>query len=365
MVAAPGRLWHSRLVLRSVLAVVVVSALVGCGGSASETPPPQSVAEMTSDPVLRRPRAATSATPFVPGRRDPPRGGRLSPFDFGGRGRDARYVKPGQIFLATLVGVTVVGGPVFAAPPKKPAAPSFDVQAAALELTSGDVDRALAALERIRAAGKTASGVAPVIDRLLARGATAAIARAALVAAGEVGQPASAPIVRPYVRHRDAELRRAAVSALLKLKGKDAVAGLREALADADPRVRGTAASGLGGLGAHDALADLNAALDRKVYEAAASIAQLCAGAECDAFEGHIGKIPLDVMTSGFDAILFRTDVSDDHKVKLVLRIRDLGTAEANKYLRDVLSRWTGAARVKTSLDESIASTRSAPGATP
>jgi hypothetical protein len=52
----------------SRLAVLVVIGLVvaACGGSASETPFPQSAAEMTSDPVLRRPRGATSATPFTP-----------------------------------------------------------------------------------------------------------------------------------------------------------------------------------------------------------------------------------------------------------------------------------------------------------
>lgn len=264
-----------------------------------------------------------------------------------------------------MLGAMLGAGPVLALTPKNAPPPSFDAHALAAELTSGDADRTLLALERARAAGKNAAAVAPVVDRILARGATAAIAKAAIVAAGELGQPASAPIVRPYVRHRDAELRRVAVAALLKLKGKDAIAALREALADADPRVRGIAASGLGSLGARDALADLSAALDRKVYEAAAAIATLCAGAECDAFEAHVGKIPLDVMTSGFDAILFRSDVAEDHKAKLVVRIRDLGTAEANKYLRDVLSRWTGSARIKTALEEAIAATRSAPGGSP
>lgn len=48
---------------------LVALALAACGGSSSETPFPQSVADMTSDPVLRRPRPGASASPLPPSRR--------------------------------------------------------------------------------------------------------------------------------------------------------------------------------------------------------------------------------------------------------------------------------------------------------
>ena len=287
---------------------------------------------------------------------------------FRSEGPHARAVKLGHRRLATLLAafVALAPGSTSAAGAKKNGGEvAFDARGAAGDLSSGDPERVLASLERIRAAGKSAAAVAPLLDRVLARGLPVPLAKAALGAAGELGLASSAPFVATYTRHRDPELRRAALSALLRLKSKDAAPALRQALADADARVRAAAASGLGALGEHAALSELSAALDRNVYEAAASIGQLCRGAECDALEARLGKLPLDVMTSAFDAIFFRSDVVDDHKAALALRVRDLGTTEANKYLRDVLSRWTGSSQLKAALGEAIAATRTAPGGAP
>jgi hypothetical protein len=76
--------------------------------------------------------------------------------------------------------------------------------------------------------------------------------------------------------------------------------------------------------------------------------------------------LPFDVVSSGFDQMLFRPagEVSDDAKVKLVGRLRELGTAEANRFLRDVVARWpqSGSARVKQSIDQAVSATASSPG---
>lgn len=255
--------------------------------------------------------------------------------------------------------------PLWAAPPKKPKVAPFDVAGTTAELSSGDEARVIAALGRAKAAGKAAGEVAPVIDRMLQRGLPISLAKAALATDGELGQPASVAAVLPYARHRDVEVRRAAAAALTKLGGAAAITALRGALSDSDARVRGAAASGLGALGARDAVGDLSAALDRKVLEAASALGQLCTDASCDAFEARLGKTPFDVMTSGFDAILFRSDVSDAHKIKLVIQVRDVGTADANKYLRDVQSRWSGSAAVKAALEAAVSATRSSPGGSP
>ena len=110
----------------------------------------------------------------------------------------------------------------------------------------------------------------------------------------------------------------------------------------------------------------LRFALDHHVNEAAGSIGQLCNPTECDALAARIGKVPFDVMTSGLDPILFRpkAEVSDDAKVKLVGRIRELGTGEANKFLRDVQKRWPAAwsPRIKQSIDQGVLATAAAPG---
>ncbi len=137
-------------------------------------------------------------------------------------------------------------------------------------------------------------------------------------------------------------MRRQAARALLKTKGKDAVVALRQSLRSSDPVVRGTAATGLGALGARDALPDLFLAFDRGVTEAGASIGELCTPEECEKFAERTGKVPFDVMSSGFDQILFRpsSEIPDETKLALVGRMREIGTAEVGKYLADVADRW-------------------------
>jgi hypothetical protein len=117
----------------------------------------------------------------------------------------------------------------------------------------------------------------------------------------------------------------------------------------------------LGGIKAHDAIGDLFIALDHRVGEAAASIGQLCTPAECVQFADHLGRQPFDVMTGGFDQILFRptNEVDDDTKIKMVGKLRELGTKEVNAFLRDVQKRWPpkGSARVKYAIDQAVNAT--------
>jgi HEAT repeat protein len=156
------------------------------------------------------------------------------------------------------------------------------------------------------------------------------------------------------------KVRRAAAKALARTKGAAAAAALRKALSDSDPVVRGTAASSLGALKAKDAVPDLFIALDHKVNEAAASIGQLCNPDQCDQLAAKLGKLPFDVVSQALDQILFRTaDMSEDAKIKVVGRIRELGTIEANKFLRDVQKRWpaNGSKRVRQSIDQAVIAT--------
>jgi HEAT repeat protein len=278
----------------------------------------------------------------------------------------SRWIRCGAIAaLATsLVGIGDADALPKKAKAKVEAPPPFDATGAAALIQSGDPAKIEQGLNLARLAGKPAAPVAPLIEKLLARGTTAALTKAAIDTLGDIGQGSSSTAIAPYARHRDPEIRRAALSALLKTRGQIATDAMRTALGDSDARVRGTAASGLGALGAHDAIPDLTLALDRKVPEAAAAIGQLCVSSECDKFAELTGKVPFDIMTSGFDQILFRTgtDVGDDQKIRLVGRIRELGTNEAHKYLKDVLSRWVGSPTVKTALDQAASATQGSPG---
>jgi hypothetical protein len=267
------------------------------------------------------------------------------------------------------LGVTL-GGPAAGTPGaegaskkagKAAAAPSVDLTELAGKLKAGDPSEIKAALQAAKAEGKKAASLAPAVEELLRRGASADLVLPALDALGALGVPASSATIRPYAHHRSAELRRSAVKALIKTGGAQATAALREALSDADPMVRGLGASGLGALKDHGALADLFVALDHKVEEAAASIGQLCQPDECEKFAEKTGAVGLDVMTSGFDQILFRPsgEIPDDEKLKIVVRLRELGTRESNKYLRDVQTRWPKGTspRVRQAIDQAVLAT--------
>ncbi|MFO0672026.1 MAG: HEAT repeat domain-containing protein [Polyangiaceae bacterium] len=229
------------------------------------------------------------------------------------------------------------------------------------KLKSEDPAEIRGALDEVRVAGRSASHLAGDVAALLDRGVSRALTEAALETLGDLEVESVATSIVPYTMHRDVKIRRLAVSTLVRCKGPVAVRTLRQRLADSDAMVRGTAASGLGAMKAKDALPDLFVAFDHKVAEAAASIGQLCTPKECDDFGARLGRQPFEVMTGGFDQILFRptSEVSDDGKIKVIGRLRELGTADSNKFLRDVQKRLpkTASARVKQALEQAIQAT--------
>jgi HEAT repeat protein len=246
------------------------------------------------------------------------------------------------------VTIAVAAGFALAAPHAlaKPKPAKAKVETVKLDLPelkkqlAGSEPEAVAALQTIGDSGNPEG--APLVAEVLTRGATEPILDEALKAAGKLKSPTLSAAIAPYVQHRTDEIRRAAARALVKTKGPVAVATLSKALRSEDASVRGTAATGLGELGAKESLKDLFNALDHGVAEAAASIGQLCAPAECEDFANRTGKLTFDVMQTGFDQILFRppAEISDDDKLKLVGRMRELGTVEVGKYLADVGERW-------------------------
>jgi hypothetical protein len=97
------------------------------------------------------------------------------------------------------------------------------------------------------------------------------------------------------------------------------------------------------------------------VGEAAAAIGQICEPTDCENFASRLEKQPFDIMVSGFDQILFRPakQIPDDEKIRIVGRLRELGTREAGKYLADVAGRWPKgwSKRVKQALDSAVKAT--------
>jgi hypothetical protein len=237
-------------------------------------------------------------------------------------------------------------------------------------LKSDDLAVVRTALDDVRLAGTKGAPAVPQIVELLRTGLPYPLAEAAIDTLADVESPEVQAFV-PYVSHRDPKVRRAAVRALSKATAPAsvplAVSELQRALSDPDSNVRATAALGLGSLKARGSVPDLFLALDHHVYEAAASIGQLCGAAECDALMGRLGKVPFDVLTTGVDQILFRpvAEVSDDVKVSIIDKVRDVGTGDANRFLRGVQGRWpkNGSVRVKRELDAAVLATLASPGA--
>jgi HEAT repeat protein len=239
--------------------------------------------------------------------------------------------------------------------------PSIDVKPLVPKLESGDEAQIRSALDEVRIAGPAGAPAAPAIAKALSQGLSFALAQSAIETLGEAESEAGSAVLAQYASHRDPKLRRAAVKALTRTKGAAAAAALRRSLSDPDAVVRGTAASGLGTLKAKDAVPDLFVALDHRVNEAAASLGMLCNVEQCDQLAAKLGKLPFDVVTGGLDQVLFRptAEISDDAKIKVIGRIRELGTIEANKFLREVQKRWPqgSSPRVRQSIDQAVLAT--------
>jgi HEAT repeat protein len=260
-----------------------------------------------------------------------------------------------------------------AKPPAKradAASPPALTAATLAKLKSSDPVELRAGLDDARLAGPKGAAAVPPIVALLHGGLTYPLAEAAIDTLGDIESSEGVVALVPYASHREAKVRRSAIRALARTPSGPAVvlaaATLRAALSDPDSLVRSSAATGLGSLKAKAAVIDLFLALDHRVYEAAASIGQLCSVAECDALVSRLGKVPFDVISTGLDQVLFRptAEVSDDAKLGVIHRVRDLGTRDANKFLHDVQGRWPkgGSPAVRRELDAAVLATLSSPG---
>ena len=252
---------------------------------------------------------------------------------------------------------TLAPGQALAAPADKPAArSSLNLDSVKKALESGDEARALAALDEIELAADPRS--VPLVEALLSRGASSKLVLRAIGVAGALGKESSSSALAPYVKHRTAEVRRAAAQSLARTKGSVAVQALRDALRGSDPALRGTAADGLRALGAKDAVPDLFVVLPKEVPEAAAAIGTLCSADDCKKFVALLGKLPFDVMESGFLPLLLRTgtEVPDSAKLQLIEQLRRMATQQANTLLKTALATYpaTGNPKIKTAIDAAL-----------
>lgn len=277
-----------------------------------------------------------------------------------------------MVTAGALAGVVLAGNDVGAQdkkdPPKKeapapkdpPKPKAIDVKPLLPKLESSDEGQIRSAVDELRIAGTAGAAAAPALAKALGKGFSTGLTQAAIETLGDLEAEAGTPVLVQYASHRDVKVRRAAVKALTRTKGAPAAVALRHALSDQDANVRGTAASGLGTLKAKDAVPDLFTALAHRVNEAAVSLGVLCNPEQCEQLANTLGKYPFDVVGGGLDQVLSRptAEVSDDAKIKIIGRVRELGTMEANKFLKEVQKRYEkSSARVKQSVDQAVIAT--------
>jgi len=180
----------------------------------------------------------------------------------------------------------------------------------------------------------------------------------AIGVAGALGAASSSSALAPYVKHRAADVRRAAARSLARTKGSIAVGALRDALRSNDPALRGTAADGLGALGAKEAVPDLFVVLPKDVPEAAGAIGVLCSADQCKRFVGLLGKLPFDVMESGFLPLLLRTDgdAPDGAKLQLIEQLRRMATQKSSALLATALASYpaNGSPKIRAAIDAAL-----------
>lgn len=251
--------------------------------------------------------------------------------------------------------------PAKGAPPVAKATAKVDVGPATQKLKSGDEAQIKSALDELRLAGAGAGVAAPAVIELLGRGLNEPLTRQAIETLGDLESAEASTILGQYAQHRTVALRRAAILALARTKGPAAVTALKRALGDADAQIRGAAASGLGTLKAKETTGELFVALSHNVNEAAASIGQMCTAEQCELLAAKLGQLPFDVVTSGLDPVLSRpaAEVSDDTKIKVLGRLRELGTAEANRFLKETEKRLPKDAtpRVRQAVEQAVKAT--------
>jgi hypothetical protein len=88
----------------------------------------------------------------------------------------------------------------------------------------------------------------------------------------------------------------------------------------------------------------------------------VCSPEQCERFAESTTKVPFDIMSTGFDQILFRSpkDMPDAQKLRIVERLQALGTAEVGRYLADVADRWPDDwnAKLKQAIEQAAQSAR-------
>jgi HEAT repeat protein len=255
------------------------------------------------------------------------------------------------IAAATLVWALAVGG----VQAKKPAVEAgLSLEEIAVMLSSSELDEVRDAIEGAALLGS--KDVIPMVKERIKAGLPAELLDSAMDALVMLGDPSAGDVFAALARHRRPNVRLRAIQALVALRVTDAYPVLVVALSDAAPEVREAAALGLGELNAKGSTDAVFKAFDREVPGAARSLGTLVNDEEVTHLLSYLGRVPLTTLTPIFDTLLARRDLNDATRLSIVLRLTELGTAEARGYLEGVSHSLAPNApeRLRRAVDEAV-----------
>lgn len=187
------------------------------------------------------------------------------------------------------------------------------------------------AVEQARAAPRRV-GVAKLIA-LLREGQADAVTDRALALLAEIGAREGREVLILYTHHRRTQARALAYRALGRTNDPALGVVVARGLRDGAAEVRAASAHALSDLGAKQATSVLLQALASGVAEAAPAIGRLGDLTSLAAFDEQLGKVPLSVMLSGYEAFLAREDLGDAAKLRIVARLEEVGGAVTHDFM--------------------------------
>jgi HEAT repeats len=228
------------------------------------------------------------------------------------------------------------------------------LKAARAKLELGDPASVEQAFVQLVSLGGEAA--AQAIVARLRRGLPPQLTASAIDALASLRSAVAAPVLLELTLHRRAPIRVKAIAALGALKVRSAQSGLLYALDDPSPDVRASAVQALAIVGNARALPALLTAADRGVTGAWQAVGTLATPADFKRLLSHVTDGDVTPLRPALDAMMARSDLPADAKLRTVQDVEKLGSASARACLANWLSvaKADGPVRIRQGLLDSI-----------
>jgi hypothetical protein len=220
------------------------------------------------------------------------------------------------------------------------------IAAAQEKLQSGSEPVIREGLETLASAtGPGSDTAANAVIARLHRGLPPQLIEQAIDALVLLHRPSAGPALLELTQHRRTQVRAKAMAALAALQIRSAQSALLYALDDPSPEVRGAAVAALGHVGDGRAVAALLTAAERGVPGAWQASAQLARAGDVKEWLARAAKAEVADLRPALDALLTRSNLPADAKLRTVEWVRERGSVSARGALLDWLAALPKSAR--------------------